>query len=95
LDGNLDEYDETLASDAQVEIDLANPEGALLGDQFDMFTLDTTIIATGLAQLMDEGSIDASAKPFMRIAVKRQRHRNVAHYEPATLDAIARVVEEA
>ncbi len=42
LDGNLDAYNDELASDAQVDIDLANPDDALLCDQYDMFTLDTT-----------------------------------------------------
>lgn len=95
LDGNLSSYNEGLASDTQVETDLANPDDALLGDQFDMFTLDTTIIATGLGQLMDEGTIDADAKPFLHVAIKRQRHPGVAIYETATLDAIARVVDQA
>ena len=48
LAGNLDGYNEALASDEQVARDAANPDDALLGDQYDMFTLDTTIIATGL-----------------------------------------------
>ncbi len=94
LGGNLDAYNETLASDAQIEIDLANPDDALLSDQFDMFTLDTTIIATGLGQLMDEGRIDEDAKPFIRVAIKRQRSPKIGHYDLTTLDAIARVVDE-
>ena len=95
LDGNLDGYNEALASDEQIEIDLANPENAFLGDHFDMFTLDTTIIATGLGQLMDEGTIDSDAKPFMYVAIKRQRHPQAGCYDPTTLDAISRVVNEA
>lgn len=46
LDGNLNAYNEVFAVDVQVENDLTNPSDALLGEQFDMFTLDTTIIAT-------------------------------------------------
>ena len=95
LDGQLNAYNETLASDAQVEVDAANPDDALLADHYDIFTLDTTIIATGLAQLMDEGTIDTDAKPFMNIAIKRQRHPMVGHYDASTLDAIARVVDAA
>lgn len=95
LCGNLDAYNESLASDEQIEEDLANPDVAFLGDHYDMFTLDTTIIATGLGQLMDEGAIDAAAKPYLRVAIRRQRHRKVKHYSEETLDAISRVVSEA
>jgi uncharacterized protein YfeS len=34
--------------------------------------LDTTIIAIGFAQLIDEGKIDQDAKRFIRIAIERQ-----------------------
>lgn len=95
LGGNLEAYNESLASDAQIEKDAANPGAALLSDQYDMFTLDTTIIATGLGQLMDEGVIDPTAKPFIHVAIMRQRHPKAGPYEAATLDAIARVVDEA
>ena len=95
LNGNLGAYNEALASDDQIEMDVENPEEAFMGDRFDMFTLDTTIIATGLGQLMDEGKIDPDAKPFIRVAIKRQRNPNAGHYDAATLDSIARVVDEA
>jgi len=95
FDGQLDAYNDALASDAQIETDAANPDDALLGDQYDMYTLDTTIIATGLGQLMDEGTIDPDAKPFMHVAIKRQRNPKAGHYDATTLDAIARVVGDA
>ncbi|TVP96521.1 MAG: molybdate metabolism regulator [Planctomycetaceae bacterium] len=95
LDGNLEAYNDSLASDSQIEIDIANPEEAFLSEAFDMFTLDTTIIATGLAQLLDEGTIDQAAKKYIHVAIKRQRHPSVGHYDSATLDAIARVVDAA
>ncbi|EMB17837.1 molybdate metabolism regulator [Rhodopirellula europaea] len=95
LAGNLHAYNESLASVAQIEMDVDNPDDAILGDQYDMFTLDTTIIATGLGQLMDEGVIDPSAKPFLHVAIKRQRNPKAGHYDGTTLDAIARVVNEA
>lgn len=94
LDGNLDSYDDALASDERIELDVTSPADALLGDRFDTFTLDTTIIATGLGQLMDEGRIDPDAKPFLRVAIRRQRHPKVGHYDSTTLDAIARVVDD-
>ncbi|MGI9458057.1 MAG: hypothetical protein ACR2NU_15940, partial [Aeoliella sp.] len=55
LVNNLGAYNETLCSDARIERDLENPEDAFLAEHYDMFTLDTTIIATALGQLMDEG----------------------------------------
>ncbi len=81
--------------DAQIELDAANPEDAFLANHYDMFTLDTTIIATGLGQLMDEGKIDCDAKPFMHVAIKRQRNPKAGHYDASTLDAIGRVVDAA
>jgi uncharacterized protein YfeS len=95
LGGNLAAYNETIASDSQIEHDIENPDGALLADQYDMFTLDTTIMATGLGQLMDEGKIDPDAKTYMRVAITRQLHPKVRHYDSAILDAIARVVADA
>jgi uncharacterized protein YfeS len=38
------------------------------------FTLDATIMATALGQLLDEGHIDAEARPCARVAVERQLH---------------------
>ncbi|WP_442483540.1 molybdate metabolism regulator [Aeoliella sp. SH292] len=95
LDGNLNCYNDALASDAQVAIDLENPDDALLSEHFDMFTLDATIIATGLGQLLDEGTIDLEAKPIIHVAIKRQRYPKAGFFDAATLDAIARVVDEA
>ena len=95
LDGQLDAYNDALASDEQIERDAQNPGDAFLAEHFDVFTLDTTIIATGLGQLMDEGTIDADAKPFIRVAIKRQRNPKAGRYDVETLDAIARVVDAA
>jgi uncharacterized protein YfeS len=95
LDGQLDAYNDTLASDEQIERDAQNPGDAFLAEHFDGFTLDTTIIATGLGQLMDEGTIDADAKPFIRVAIRRQRNPKACRYDVETLDAIARVVDAA
>jgi len=82
-------------SDAKINEDLANPDEAFLADHYDIFTLDTTIIATGLGQLMDEGEIDAAAKPYLHVAITHQRHPQINHYSKETLDAISRVVNEA
>lgn len=95
LCGQLSSYTDSLAAEEQVERDLANPDHAFLGDQYDMFTLDATIIASGLGQLMDEGCIDPQAKPYLHVAIQRQRHPDVGTFDNLTLDAIARVVEQA
>ncbi len=95
LCGNLSDYNDSLAIATQVERDFANPENAFLADSYDMFTLDTTILATGLGQLMDEGKIDPDAKPYMRVAVQRQRTPGAGTYDALTLDAIARVIDVA
>jgi hypothetical protein len=42
-----------------------------------IFTLDTTVIGTALGQLIDEGYIDAEAKPYVQVAIKRQLHHKV------------------
>jgi uncharacterized protein YfeS len=94
-DGQLSKYTMDLASDKQVELDVESPDGAFLANQYDIFTLDTTIIATGLGQLVDEGTIDDSAKQFILVAIQRQRNPNLDYYEASTLDAIERVVNAA
>jgi hypothetical protein len=45
---------------------------------------DTNIIASALAQLVHEGSIDAGAKPFVMLAVARQSHPAVLAYNSNT-----------
>jgi len=40
-------------------------------DQQYIFTLDISVIATGFGQLVDEGKIDADAKPIIAIAIQR------------------------
>ncbi len=75
--GELDGYSDTLCSDESIARDLAKPDEAFLAEHFDMFTLDATVIATALGQLLDEGTIDAEAKPYVYVALKRQLHPQV------------------
>src|SRR5687768_15690680 len=77
----LRDYNQDLCSDEAVERDLEDPDGAFLADDYDMFTLDATVIATALGQLLDEGRIDADAKPYVRVAIKRQLHPKVVTSE--------------
>jgi len=96
LGGRLSEYDQSLAREDKIDDDLANPSMALHAGYGDMWTLDTTIIASGLGQLIDEGAIDNDAKPFLHVAIDRQRNsKSQGTYDTITLDAIARVVDAA
>ncbi len=92
----LDEYNESLYSDAQVEKDIESPDDAFLAEGFDIFTLDTTIIATGLGQLIDEGKIDESAKPYLLVAATRQMHPKIYRSDERReiLEAVKRVINE-
>ena len=64
-------------------------------ENWDPLTLDVTLIATGLGQLMDEGRIDTDAKPIIEIAIRRQRIPGSGPFDSATLDAIERVIRDA
>ena len=77
MDGQLSGYNDRLCSDEQIDADLANPDEAFLSNHYDMFTMDATVIATALGQLLDEGKIDEDAKQYARVAVKRQLHSDV------------------
>jgi hypothetical protein len=93
----LEHYNTSLCADVAIEHDLNYPEGAFLADAYDTFTLDTTIIATALGQLLDEGRIDADAKPYLRVAVARQLHPKIvtSKHRKKILLAVKRVVDAA
>lgn len=96
-DGDLEDYSDELCTNQSIERDLKNPKAAFLGKSFDMFSLDTTVISTGLGQLIDEGRIDVEAKPFIHVAIQRQLHPKVltSQHRKEILLAIQRVVEAA
>lgn len=58
-----------------VDKDLVNSQ--LEDDDFDdqqyIYTLDNSVIATGFAQLVDEGIIEQQNKPFIQLAIERQK----------------------
>jgi len=97
LDGRLNEYNESLITGERIEKDIENPDDAFLSEAYDMFTLDTTIIATALGQLLDEGKIDKNAKPYIMVAIQRQSHPSVCEDDDRLkiLKATMRVVSEA
>ena len=41
-------------------------------DQQYLYTLDISVIATGFAQLVDEGLIEVTNKPIVQLAISRQ-----------------------
>jgi uncharacterized protein YfeS len=86
----------------------ANPEETLLpylesiaeqADDFpdDDFTLDATLIATVLGQLVDEGRIDAAAKPFAFDALERQSQspaiESCGEHAPERLELLRQIRE--
>jgi uncharacterized protein YfeS len=71
LNGNIAQYNRSLLDEEAIE---ECDESADLMGYSDAFTLDATIIATVLGQLVDEGCIDAEAKPFAKLAISRQSH---------------------
>jgi uncharacterized protein YfeS len=93
----LEQYNTSLCTDDAIERDLKNPNGVFLADAYDTFTLDTTVIATALGQLLDEGRIDTDAKPYVRVAVMRQLHPKIltSKHRETILLAVQRVVEAA
>jgi uncharacterized protein YfeS len=97
MNGRLTEYNEGLLDDSQIAQDLKNPDRAFLADLYDMFTLDAAVIATGLAQLIFEGRIDREAKPYVRVAVRRQLNPQVVSndHRAEILRAVLRVIEAA
>lgn len=94
---DLKKYNQELCSNEAIKRDLKNPDDAFLADAYDMFTLDTTVIATALGQLLDEGRIDKQAKPYVRVAIQRQLHPKVltSKHRKKILLAIQRVVDAA
>jgi len=62
-------YNDSLLSRDTIEKQIQNK---YFDDQQYIFTLDISVIATGFAQLVDEGLIEAQNKPIIRIAIDRQ-----------------------
>jgi uncharacterized protein YfeS len=67
--------------DYRVPLDDAAIRVALEGDDSEieqrLYTVDETILATGLAQIAFEGGLDAKARPLLATALLRQRHPRI------------------
>ncbi|MFZ6051535.1 hypothetical protein [Halocola ammonii] len=71
-------------------------------DLHQIFIVDTSVIATGFAQLVDEGKIDNKNKPIVELALKRQKLYATKFYEWQNTDeylknlvVLERVLKEA
>ena len=65
----FDEYNEQLLSRESIKKQIEDKD---FDDQQYIFTLDTSVIATGFGQLVDEGTIDQQNKAIIGIAIERQ-----------------------
>ena len=92
LAGELHNYNETLATDEQISFDVKNPEFTFFAEQMDMYTLDITIIASALTQLVDEGTVDESAKQYIEVALKRQSHPEARVHSQEIIDSIRKAI---
>jgi uncharacterized protein YfeS len=100
LGGRQDAYNLSLIEESAIQ---DCDESAQEFGYGDAFSLDATIIATALGQLVDEGRIDVEAKPFAVIAVRRQSHPlNLARFaesvvteRKAILQSVQQVIDAA
>ncbi|MDR7211235.1 hypothetical protein [Flavobacterium piscis] len=72
--GQIKDYDdyneENLVNKKLIKEQIDNPD---FDDQHYIYTLDTSIIATALGQLVDEGFIEEDYKYFVQVAINRQK----------------------
>lgn len=72
--GEFDDYDdyneENLVDELKIKSQIDNDE---FDDQQYIFTLDSSVIATALGQLVDEGLIEVDYKYFVQVAINRLR----------------------
>lgn len=98
----IDEYNDALLSERTIVAQIADEE---FDDAQYIYTLDTSVIATGFAQLVDEGRIDLDCKPFIQRAIQRLTTwseltesmlppSNVKEYH-AKLQVLHRILQEA
>lgn len=65
---DFEEYNEGLLNPAKVKEAIQDED---FDDQQYIYTLDNSVIATGYAQLVDEGVIEVQNKPIIRLAIDR------------------------
>ena len=65
----IENYNNSILDPALIKAQIEDPN---FDDHYSIFTVDITAIATGFAQLVDEGKIDPENKDLIRIALSRQ-----------------------
>jgi uncharacterized protein YfeS len=95
----FDEYNTSLVSAEKVKEQIEDED---FDDRQYIYTLDISVIATGFAQLVDEGKIEAQNKPVMKIALDRQilwanaqKDWEYAKEYVSNLNVLKRVLEKA
>lgn len=68
-DMNASDYNADLVSKEKIQKQISNPK--FDAEQY-IYVLDVSVIATGFAQLVDEGTIDADNKAIIQVAIDRQ-----------------------
>lgn len=66
---DVSEYSDAIFHEPTVREQIEDPD---FDDQQLIYTTDVSVIATTFGQLVDEGKIDVSAKPYAERALKRQ-----------------------
>lgn len=66
---NFEDYNEKLLNREKIKQEIEDKD---FDDQQYIYTLDNSVIATGFAQLVDEGKIEAQNKPIIQLAIDRQ-----------------------
>lgn len=101
--GEFSDYDdyneENLVDENKIKSQINNDE---FDDQQYIFTLDSSVIATALGQLVDEGLIEVDYKYFVQVAINRLRiwanlHEDWNHKDEYVrrLNIIEKVLEKA
>lgn len=67
---NFEDYNPSLLNKAHIQSQLQDAD---FDDQQYIYTLDISVIATGFAQLVDEGIIEGQNKPIIQLAIDRQK----------------------
>lgn len=70
-DMNFEDYNHTITDKKVIKSQLEDKD---FDDQQYIYILDTSVIATGFAQLVDEGIIEQQNKPIIQLAIDRQKN---------------------
>lgn len=65
---DIEDYNDALLDEHTIQAQLADEE---FNEVQYVYVLDTSVIATGFGQLVDEGQIDLDSKPFIQRAINR------------------------